>query len=140
MERESLLFATGRLDERPNGNNSRAGCRLFWRCPLQAPGACNGRRLAVASIERRNGCRPCWSRVPPPDENGIYIYSRYPVIWHPCALCSPPCVSRKVFFDDGYFLSFPGSGQWDAFFPHDRLSGASSAIAILPVIWQGAIY
>ena len=38
-------------------------------------------------------------------------YSQYPLVWHPCALCSPPCVSSNIFFDDGYFLSFAGSGQ-----------------------------
>ena len=65
-----------------------------WAQPSSARGLHDGVLRTSCPIRHRSG-----------------MYSQYPLIWHPCALCSPPCVSRNIFFDEGYFLSFAESGQ-----------------------------
>jgi len=79
-----------------------------------------GRRAAADGRPRRRiGCRHrahattvceappvglCGAAPPP-------MCSQYTRTWHPCALCSPPYQSIKIFFVNGHFLSFSGYGQ-----------------------------
>ena len=96
----------------------------------------------VPALTARAQHASLWERVIPimlhhVDKCGPY--SQYSLLWHPCALCSPPSISRKIIRDEGYFLTIAGSGQWDAFFRHDRPLLVWCVLSELPDTWQCTI-
>jgi len=74
---------------------------------------CGGSGPASPSLDP--ACTAClWKRVIPimlhhVDKCGPY--SQVSLIGHPCELCSPPSISRKILHDEGYFLTFAGPGK-----------------------------